>query len=131
MLPLSIKLIFFWLQKSFNRESVSAGIFSKFVLSLLSPVSGEVFLTLLTIFLTLLRRLTLLVRSYVPTWAINDSGFPSSKSPILSTMSPLVAPGIFKTSTFFDLDNPWPLILFRMAPVTTFFFYYIFPQGGD
>ena len=77
----------------------------------LSAVSGEVFLTLLTIFLTLLRRLIFLVRSFVPTWTISDSGFPSSTSSILSTMSPLVDPRIFKTSTYFDFDNPLLLTL--------------------
>ena len=80
------------------------------------------FFDLLRIFLMLLRRLTLLVRSLVPTWTINDSGFPSRTSSI-STMSPLVAPAIFKTSTFFDLDNYLPLILFNIeSPIITTFF---------
>ena len=131
MLSLRIKCAFFWLQKFFNREFVSERIFSKFLLSLLitmfeklSAISGDVFLTLLTIFLMLLRRLTLLiVRSFVPTWTINDFGFHSSTSSILSTMSPLVAHVIFKISTFFDLDNPLPLILFDIeSPIITTFF---------
>ena len=56
-LSFSISLIFFCFQKFFNREFVSARIFSIFFLSFLktiskklSTVSGEVFLTLLTIF---------------------------------------------------------------------------------
>ena len=131
MLSLRIKCTFFWLQKFFNREFVSERIFSKFLLSLLitmfeklSAISGDVFLTLLTIFLMLLRRLTLLiVRSFVPTWTINHFGFHSSTSSILSTMSPLVAHVIFKISTFFDLDNPLPLILFDIeSPIITTFF---------
>ena len=64
----------------------------------------------------------MLVRSLVPTWTINDSGFPSRTSSI-STMSPLVAPAIFKTSTFFDLDNYLPLVLFNIeSPIITTFF---------
>ena len=51
---------------------------------------------------------------------INDSGFPFNTSSISFAMSLLVAPGNFKTSTFFDLDNPRALILFSMEfPITT------------
>ena len=102
MLLFSIECIFFSLQKVYYQEFVSACIFSTSLLSLLimfeklSAVSGVVFLTLWTIFLTLLRRLTLLVRSLVPTWTINDYGFPSMTSSILSTISLVIAPGIFK-----------------------------------
>ena len=63
------------------------------------------------------------LRPFVPTWTINYFGFLSSTSSILSTMSPLVAPVIFQTSTFFDLDNPLPLILLNTEStiITTFF----------
>ena len=105
ILSFRIKCIYFSLQRFFNQEFIWASIFSKFLLSpliimfeKLSAVSVEMFLTLLTIFLTLRRRLTLLARSLLPTCTIHYSGFRSRKSSILSTMSPLVAPGIFKTS---------------------------------
>ena len=64
-----------------------------------------------------------LVRSFVPTWTIDDSSFPSRASLILSTMSLLVAPETFKTLTFFHLHNALPLILFNLDPpiITTFF----------
>ena len=54
---------------------------------------------------------------------INDSGFPFNTSSISFTMPLLVAPGKFKTSTFFDLDNPQALILFsEESPITTTMF---------
>ena len=60
------------------------------------------------------RRLISFVRSLVPTWATNNSGFWCKPSSVFLTMLLLVAPGKFNTSTFSDFDNPQLLMLFNM-----------------
>ena len=57
-------------------------------------------------FFMLFKRLISFVRSFVPTWTIDDSGFWFKTLSIFPTTSLLAAQGKFNTSTFFDFNNP-------------------------
>ena len=71
-------------------------------------------------FFMLFRRLISFARSLVPTWKINDSGFWFKTSSIFPTMSLLIAPRKFNTSTFFNFDSPRLLMLFNTeSPIIT------------
>ena len=87
---LSIKRIHFCIQKFFKRAFVSVRVFWMFVLSLrlmidenAIDVDGNSLETLLKIFLTLVKRFTLLVISLVPTWIVrNRLAFPWLLHPV-------------------------------------------------
>ena len=104
-LSLDIKLIFFCRQKFFNRELVSAWVFSKFFFSFWKMIFEKVRTILWTIFFKFDNRFLSLVRSFLPTWTIRDAVFCSKHHHVFVKTSELVAPGKFNTSTPFDLDK--------------------------
>ena len=73
-------------------------------------------------FFALLRRLTSLVISLVPTWTIKDL-VDSVKYLFFSTMSLLVAPGKTHYLNLSRFDGPWLLTLFNIeSPIIITFF---------
>ena len=116
---LSIKLIPFCLQKFFKRAFVSVRVFWMFVLSLrlmidenAIDVDGNSLETLLKIFLTLVKRFTLLVISLVPTWTTRSSGFSLIITSSFSRIFSLVPPGKFTIFTLWLTLRPFSEIPF-------------------
>ena len=119
MLPLSIRGMFFWLQKFLSLALVSMRCLLVFRLSFwwiifekTIFVSGEVLFAFSHNFLTLLSVLMFFVRSFVLAWTIRVSGWVFRVSSISSRISSLVAPGNLLTDTLLDFESPLLFILF-------------------
>ena len=86
-------------------------------------VDGNSLKTLLKTFLTLVKRLTLLVISLVPTWTMRSSGFSLIITSSFSRIFSLVPPGKFIIFILWLTLRPFSEIPFTMeSPVNTIFF---------